>query len=411
MTIWLTQPRDRAREEPEESAPSLAARVVQREKLATLGHLISGVAHELNNPLTTVCGYAQLLQRHAMPQAARQELTRLAREAERAARIVKNLLVFARPSKPERQRLSIQEILEQALNFRAYQLAVQNIAVERRYAANLPALWADPHALQQVFLNLLLNAEQAILSLRDRGTILLRTLHLHNPERVRVEISDDGPGIPPDKLPHLFQPFFTTKQDHEGTGLGLSISCAIVQEHDGELSAANRPGGGATFAVELPAAWVAEPVATAEPKPRSISPAPLLTPHILVVDDERSVAHLIADVLREEGYGVELHTDSPRALFRALAVEFDLAICDIRMPEVDGKTFYTALLERGHPLASRILFTTGDTLARKTGEFLERVGLPCLAKPFLVEELKTAVRDLLSKGSTRSARGHVFMRR
>ncbi|MFQ5816732.1 MAG: ATP-binding protein [Terriglobia bacterium] len=373
----------------------LEHKVIQRERLAALGQLLSGVAHELNNPLTAVGGYAQLLQRHKLPEAARLELTRLTREAERAGRIVKNLLLFARPTKPARQDVSVQDILERALEFRAYELAVENITVERQYAANLPTVWADPHQLPQVFLNILLNAEQAIRSVRDHGCIVLRTLYLSHPDRVRVEISDDGPGLPAEELAYVFEPFFTTKGANEGTGLGLTVSRSIVQEHGGEIYAERRPAGGATFAVELPAEHMAEPVAAVEPKPDSAAAVPERSLKILVVDDEDSVAHLIADVLHQQGYGVELCTNSQQALEKALEREFDLVICDIKMPEVDGEAFHRLLVERNHPLARRILFTTGDTLARSTNEFLERVGLPYLAKPFLVDELKTAVRTLL----------------
>lgn len=385
----------------------LEHKLIQQEKLAQLGQLVSGVAHELNNPLTTVAGYAQLLQRHKVPEAAREELARLAQEAERASRIVKNLLLFARPTRPERRQVSIQEILEKALALRAYELTVENIAVERHYAANLADIWADPHQLQQVFLNILLNAEQAIRSVRERGTISIRTLRLSNPERMRIEITDDGPGIPPEELPHVFEPFFSTKEANEGTGLGLSLSRTIVREHGGEIYAEGRPAGGATLAVELPAAVAAEPMAAVESQPSSAAPASIRRPPaiILVVDDEPPVAQLIADVLNQQGYGVEMRTDSRKALQDALAQEFDLVICDIKMPGVDGEAFHQGLLERGHPLASRILFTTGDTLARKTNEFLERVRLPCLEKPFLVDELKAVVRNLLVETSAGEVSG------
>ncbi|MFQ5926296.1 MAG: ATP-binding protein [Terriglobia bacterium] len=379
----------------------LEHKVIQRERLATLGQLVSGVAHELNNPLTAVGGYAQILQRHKLPEPARQELTRIAQEAERASRIVKNLLLFARPTKPVRQCVSVREVLERALEFRTYELTVENIAVERHYAAHLPAVWAEPSQLQQVFLNILLNAEQAIRSVRDCGRIVLRTTSLSNPERVRVEISDDGPGIPPEELPHVLEPFYTTKVANEGTGLGLSVSRAIVKEHGGEIYVESRPAGGATFAVELPVGPIAEPVAVVEPKPGSPASLPGPPRQILVVDDERSVAQLIADVLRQQGYGVELRINSRQALQDVLERKFDLVICDIKMPEINGEAFHRLLVERSHPLATRILFTTGDTLARSTHEFLERVGLPCLAKPFLVDELKAAVGNLLVEQSTR----------
>jgi len=377
----------------------LEQKIIQRERLASLGQLVSGVAHELNNPLTAIAGYAQLLLRHDLPLPARPELNRLAQEAERASRIVKNLLTFARPAKPERQPVSIEEVLERALEFRAYELTVGNVQVERRYAPKLPTLWANSYQLQQVFLNLLLNAEQAIRITQDSGTIRIRTARLSAPDRIRVEVSDTGPGISAEDLPHVFEPFFSTKNAGEGTGLGLSISRTIVKDHGGEIHAANRPGGGALFAVELPVAPATE---QARPRP-AVTPRALrkARPNILVVDDETSVAQLVADVLTQQGYTVQVHTDSREALQDARQHDYDLVICDIKMPGLDGEAFHEELRAQGHPLATRILFTTGDTLGRKTDEFLHRVSLPCLAKPFLVEELKTTVADLLQAGPAR----------
>ncbi len=373
----------------------LERKILQREKLAALGQLLSGIAHELNNSLTAVGGYAQLLRRHALPDPAQQQVERLAQEAERAGRIVKNLLLFARPAKPERQRLDVNDILERALSFRAYELNVENIALVRHYAPDLPPVYGDSHQLQQVFINLLLNAEQAIRNVRDRGTITLRTHSLTAPPRVRVEISDDGSGIPAEELVHIFEPFFTTKGPSEGTGLGLAVSRAIIKEHEGEIYAESPPGSGATFIVELPAQEVEEKPAEVGPTVGHEAARDRQPPHILVVDDEDSVAQLIADVLDQQGYGVEVCTNSRQALAQALAKKFDLLVCDIKMPDLDGEAFHRVLVERDHPLAGRILFTPGDTLARRTADFLERVGLPYLAKPFLVDELKAVVRNLL----------------
>lgn len=379
--------------------------MIHRERLAALGQSISGVAHELNNPLTAVAGYAQLLQRHPLPPEAQEELARLTREAERAGRIARNLLLLARPGKSERQRVCLRDVVERILEFRLYELKVNNITLKRDYQNNVPDVWANPHALEQVFLNLLLNAEQAIRSVRVRGTILIRILHLFPPDRVRVEVIDDGPGIPPEELPHVFEPFFTTKQPQEGTGLGLTVSRAIIKEHEGEIFAEKRPGGGAVFAVELLAVPAAQKVEPRQIEPRPVAEATTARPRILVVDDERTVAQLITDVLQQQGYEVELYADSSQALEQALSRPFDLVICDIKMPEVDGEAFHRRLRERGHPLATRILFTTGDTLARSTAQFLDRVGLPCLAKPFLVDELKVAVRDLLAAPPGRQVSG------
>lgn len=375
----------------------LEDKVLQREKLAAVGQLVSGIAHELNNPLTAVAGYAQLLLAAHLPLHLRARAERLAQEAERAGHIAKNLLLFARGAKTEKQPVDLADLLERTLALRAYELRVANIQVERDLASPLPAVLSDPYQLQQVFFNILLNAEQAIRSQRDHGRIRVSLRGRPEEARVRVEIADDGPGVPPNLLPYLFDPFFTTKPPEEGTGLGLSISQAIVKEHGGELFVHSASGEGATFVVELPAPVPQELPVESLPAPPPGRAVEKRGRRILVVDDEPAVAQLIADALEQQGYAVRVHTDSRRALAEAEDRPFQLAICDIRMPELDGQAFYRVLRERQSPLARRLLFTTGDTLARETAQFLEQVGLPCLAKPFRVEELRAQVRDLLHK--------------
>lgn len=374
----------------------LEDKVVQREKLAAVGQLLTGVAHELNNPLTAVGGYAHLLASANLPEALQEKAARLRQEAERAGRIVSNLLLFARGSKPEKQWVDLQATLERIVSLRAYELRVENIRVVRDYAPGLPSVLAEPNQLEQVFLNILLNAEQAIRSQRGHGTLTLR-IAAQPPGRVRVEIANDGPAIATDLLSHIFDPFFTTKSPVEGTGLGLYIARGLVREHGGEILARSAPGGGATFVVELPA--LVPPAVLPEPAPAPAVARRRALPgrRILVVDDEPSVAYLIADALEQEGYQVRVHTESQRALTEALAQPFDLVICDIRMPELDGQAFYRILRHQESPLADRLLFTTGDTLSRETTDFLEQVGAPFLPKPFHVEELQERVCEVLEQ--------------
>ncbi|MFQ5663285.1 MAG: ATP-binding protein [Terriglobia bacterium] len=373
----------------------LEEKVMRRERLAAVGQLISGIAHELNNPLTAVTGNAQLLLSGPLPGALREKAERLAQEADRAGRIVKNLLHFARGDKGEKESVDLGELLERTLSLRAYELRVENIQVVRDYPRELPRILSDPGQLQQVFLNILLNAEQAIRSQRDHGRVTVRIHSQPDPARVRVEFSDTGPGIPLAVLPHIFDPFFTTKPPQGGTGLGLSISQAIVKEHGGEILVHSSPGQGATFIVDLPA----------QPQPRPRPPARRASAkkesaRILVVDDEPAVAQLIADALEQQGYVVHVYTDSRRALAEALQQPFGLAICDVRMPEVDGQAFHRTLREQHSALAHRLLFTTGDTLARETADFLEKGCLPYLAKPFRIEQLQKVVRELLQAWDT-----------
>ncbi len=380
----------------------IQSKMLQTEKMAALGQLVSGIAHELNNPLTAIMGYAQLMLGHGLDPSQLSQAKKVSQEAERARRIVKNLLYFARETAPERTQVDLNEIVERTLALRSYELKTENIVVICDLAPGLPQTVADPYQLQQVVLNLLINAEHALLEGRGHGRVLIHTSHIieglgnHGVDRIVLEVSDDGPGVSPEIASRIFDPFFTTKQPGLGTGLGLSIVYGIVHQHHGEVTFENKPGGGAHFVVELP-------VVAVSPNSR----APLLlepaarneasrTGRILVVEDEPTVAQLVVDVLREEGHQAEAVLDSQEGLTRVSRSAYDLVICDLRMPRLDGAGFYDALVRTGSPIRDRIIFITGDTLSPRTHEFLERHKLPYLAKPFLVEEIKLAVNRALT---------------
>jgi len=374
----------------------IQSKMLQTEKMAALGQLVSGIAHELNNPLTAIMGYAQLLLGHGLNTGQLSEAKKVYHEAERARRIVKNLLYFARENKPERSRADINEIIERTLALRSYELKVENIAVDCDLASDLPLTMADPYQLQQVILNLVINAEQALIEGRGQGHVWIRTTHLHQRpgHRIFIEIADDGPGVAPEIASRIFDPFFTTKPPGVGTGLGLSIVYGIVHQHGGEVTFDSQPGHGARFTVELPVVAVPmqeRPVAVLQP----VTASAARRGRILAIEDEPTVAQLIVDVLREEGHQIEAVLDSTEGLTRISRTPFDLVICDLRMPRLDGPAFYEALVRSGSPMQKQILFITGDTVAKRTLDFLEPNGLPYLAKPFLVEELKLAVNRLL----------------
>jgi PAS domain S-box-containing protein len=230
----------------------LEQQVVQSERLAAMGQMIGGVAHELNNPLTSILGVSELLQDNETNESVRKQLVMLQQQARRAAEIVQNLTYFSRPPAPGKSSINLADVVERTLNLHAYSLRKNNITVDFLREPNLPHALGDPHQLMQVFLNLILNGEQAIREARDRGTIRIRLGKTSN--TVWVSFQDDGHGIPPETLPSIFDPFYTTKRPGRGTGLGLSICKAVMKEHNGSVEAENAPGGGAVFTVALPVA-------------------------------------------------------------------------------------------------------------------------------------------------------------
>ena len=396
----------------------IQSKLLQTEKMAALGQLMSGIAHELNNPLTSIQGYAQLLLSRHSTLHGTSDARRISQEAERASHIVKNLLLFSREAKSERRAVNLNEVIERTVALRAYEMKLESILVELVLDPGLPHTLADGAQLQQVILNLIVNAEQAILLKGPRegepgdwqGRIVIHTRRIAG-DRIGLEISDDGPGIAPEIVSRIFDPFFTTKPVGAGTGLGLSIVYGIVQEHGGEVGVESQPGHGATFTVELPALSAAAFDFTAEdpggvPNASALMPVPLpgrigLRPEfILVVEDEPTVAQLIADVLTEEGHRVDMLLDSREALQRLEEKNYDLVICDLKMPFLDGAGLYRALVRAASPCVRRLLFVTGDTMSPRTLEFLRSSGVPYLAKPFLVEELKVAVHRALAAAAT-----------
>jgi two-component system NtrC family sensor kinase len=228
----------------------LEQQIIQSERLAAMGQMIGGFAHELNNPLTGILGMSELLQDSQTADAPRKQLDILQQQARRAVEIVQNLMYFSRPPAPGKAAIDLAELVQRTLHLHAYSLRKSNITIDFLPESSIPPVTGDPHQLMQVFLNLILNSEQAMREVRDRGTLRIRLER--RDKSVAVTFQDDGPGIPPDILPNIFDPFYTTKRPGRGTGLGLSICKAILREHNGNVEAASGPGGGAVFTVTLP---------------------------------------------------------------------------------------------------------------------------------------------------------------
>ena len=348
----------------------------------------------MNNPLATILSWAERLsQRKTLDASIRSGLETILGESERAARIVRNLLTFARKRQTTRAMIDVNTVIRETLALRSYEQRVSNIEVVEALAAGLPLVFADGHQIQQVLLNLIINAEQAMLSANGRGLLVVRTWHDTDQESVVLEIHDDGPGIADDLQPKIFDPFFTTKDVGKGTGLGLTVAYAIVQEHGGRIRLESWPSAGASFYVELPVTGSKLPTA---PVPRGRlqrASNGVATGSILIVEDETALASAVSDSLRDAGYLVDRAADGEEALGKIKQQAFDLVICDLKMPRLDGPSFHRTLAAVAPGLARRVIFVTGDVAGTDAEAFLDGSGCRWLAKPFRLGELLRAVRE------------------
>ena len=378
----------------DDQSRDLYQQLLQAEKMAALGQTISGVAHELNNPLATILSWAERLSEKASDDTARRGLDVILGESERAARIVRNLLTFARKRQSTRSLIDLNQVVRETMALRPYEQRTINIEVLSALASGLPSVFADAHQIQQVLLNLVINAEQAMLGANGRGSLVIRTWHDVDHEAVVLQVSDDGPGIPVEVKSKIFDPFFTTKETGKGTGLGLTVAYAIVQEHGGSIRVESSPDGGASFTVELP-------VSTAEslPKPRRSSATNgdfTKGASVLLVEDERALALAVSEALVDAGLQVDHAGDGEEALARVRQSSYDLVICDLKMPKVDGMALYRAIAAASPVLARRVIFVTGDVAGADAERFLEESGCRWLAKPFRLGDLLRSVREALA---------------
>jgi two-component system NtrC family sensor kinase len=387
----------------------LEQELVQAQKMEAIGQLVSGVAHELNNPLASIVAFSQLIRRDPrLPEDLRHDADLLVQEADRTRRIVQNLLDFARQRPPERHPTLLRSLIKSVLDLQAYSINASRIEVELVVEPDVPPVPLDRAQMQQVLLNVTHNAIQSIHTSADRGRLSIRvsTARSSGGTRVaRISITDDGPGVADEHRDRLFVPFFTTKELGEGTGLGLPVSFGIVAAHGGHLRHEPGPDGrGATFVIELPLtgggpagakrkATPPDDDATAEP----FVDASGRRPRVLVLDDEPSIRRFLAKALENAGFEAVPASDGREALGLLREGPIDAVMCDHRMAGMTGTQVFEAAVAIRPELADRFVFMSGDVLNPTLRDFAEAHGIGLLAKPFDLDSVGRTVRELIGR--------------
>ncbi len=372
--------------------------LIQAAKLSSLGQLVAGVAHEINNPLTSILGFSELaLARADLDPGVRRQMQTIREESLRLKHLVASLGSFARRAPQHIARVDLREVLGRVADLRRYQLSANNIALHCELPAEPVWIQADREQLFQVFLHLVLNSEQAILARPHPGDIWF-ACGLEG-EQAWATVRDNGVGIPPEIQAHVFDPFFTTKPTGKGSGLGLSVSHGIIEQHHGSISVESIAGRGTTLRVLLPAAAAGNEAAQAE---NVRIPLGTSERRALVVDDEAAIARFITEYLESAGWQCTTLSDSTGVEAALDSRPFDLLICDLKMPGKNGLEILEAVRQKDPELAQRFLLITGNLDDIETEEAVRRAGVALLRKPFTLEQLGEAVRALFPQGDVRT---------
>jgi PAS domain S-box-containing protein len=378
--------------------------LVRKEKLASMGQMLAGAAHELNNPLTAILGVADLLRERTTEAGAHRQVDLILQQSRRAVAIVQNLLALSRSPLPGRARIQIDQLVNQALQNRRASLAEKNVAVKCMATGNLPPTEGDPRQLLQVFLNIIANAEQAISSARNQGALEVSVEQVD--ERVRISFTDDGPGIPAENIGKIFDPFFTTRRPGGSSGLGLTICLAVLKEHGGTIEVQSTRGAGARFDVFLPTAVTEEKLAGEKPAQGSKTaigaPVAVLHGHsTLIVEDEESIREIVEEGLSSRGMKVHAVGSSEAALAYLAANSCDVILCDYNLPGLNGDQFLEKLHAQAEHSPQHFIFMTGDLFDPARAAKLHAQGVTVLHKPFHMKAVVDLLADLLQAQPSR----------
>ncbi len=376
----------------------------QSEKLSALGQMISGVAHELNNPLAVVKGYLDLiLTHHDLSSQTRSDLDKVSRECNRAIKLAMNFLAFSRDQPAHREMVSLNELIQRVSELRRFEINSAQVKLVLKLAPDLPLTCADPDQIQQLIINIVNNSLQAMAHHPQPRTLKITT-EVTAQGLLMIKIEDSGPGVPPDLEARIFEPFFTTKAVGTGTGLGLSIAHSIMSDHRGRIFYQTSSLGGAGFVLEIPVVTVASDAPVPQENlPQKPQAQKNKAANILVVDDEQAIAELLCEMLNVIGHHPVLCLNPTEALEWIKKREFDLILSDFRMPVMNGEQFYHKVKESNPALAARMIFLTGDVVNDETQGFLQSTGNPHLGKPFQLAKVEEAVNEILSKKAAQAA--------
>lgn len=386
-----------------EALKTAQKQIIHAEKLAAMGTLVAGVAHELNNPLTSIILYAQMALQHVTDIHLRRDLVQIEQLAFRMGKVVRGMLDFVHPDSGNKTYITFSEIIDDVLALLMHEIRLQNITVNVDFSSDLPPIYANKSQLEQVFVNLLMNAFQAMKGYTDHPKITIRaTLDALQDKKkpyIHVVFQNNGPHIPDTALSHIFEPFFTTKRRGEGTGLGLSISYSIIELHGGRIWVENIDGSaGVRFHIHLPVIDDRNGLYQTK-KPTRVTTEPngnAPSAHILLVDDEPSILEVFARILSKQGYQVDTAQDSTNALEHIQKGDYDLVLCDIQMPDMNGVELYYRIQETRPDMLSRLIFISGDSVDERTQEFIRSVPNRLVNKPLGINDLIKIVSEAVN---------------
>ena len=381
----------------------LREQLLHAEKLSSVGKLVAGIAHELNNPLMGIMGFSQILMDTPGDKKLddiKDKLRKIYHESLRTAKIVQNLLTFARAKKTEREYHSVNDILKHTVELREYSLKANNIEVALDLDEGVPKTMVDLFQLQQVFINIMNNAEDAMVARKGKGRLEIRTRR--NRRKIEIAFRDDGPGIPKEIIHKVFDPFFTTKDVGKGTGLGLSITHGIITEHGGTIDIAAAEEGGAVVTIELPVVEKEQWAEVRKAVDHGATYSDLTGKKVLVVDDEKSIRETLSSILSAEGFKVETARDGREALEILDRTKMTLLITDIKMPGYSGMDLYESVMQKHEYLKNRIIIVTGDVFSQDVKDFLAKCGCPHILKPFEPKKLTGLIQEVLSAEEARA---------